>query len=102
MFHHQRAHHHVLVEEPPWRLAIRGDPADNGRQVNHDLRAALRVHLPHVRLARQVVLRLARREHLTAATALERLHDMPPEETSPSRDDDAFGDQLHMKVRSVG
>ena len=66
LLHRQRAEHDVLEEEPPGRIAVGADAADDRRQVDHDIGRELGVHALDVGLAREVVLRLARHQDRAA------------------------------------
>ncbi len=85
----QRAEHHVLEEEEARGVAVRADAANHRREMNDDVGLEIAVHPRHVRFARQIVLRLARREDGGAAR-LERRHDVAAEEAMATGHDNAF------------
>ena len=90
LLHRQRAHHHVLVEEAAGRLAVRADAADDGRQMDDDVRPDVAEQPRDVGLARQVVLRLARDDHVAAAAAFERGDDVAAEKSAAAGDEHAL------------
>src|SRR5262249_28226130 len=77
----ERAHHHVRVPVPPGIRAIRADPTDLGREVDHELGPRRLEELRDVVRPRQVVVTPPRDERLAPAPA-HTLDEMRPEDPS--------------------
>jgi len=63
--HRQRAHHHVLIEEPARRLAVRADAADDRGEMHDDVGTGLVEQARDVGFVSQIVLRFPNDDDVT-------------------------------------
>ena len=78
--HELDAHHGVLVEEPAGIVAVRADAADNGRQVDHQVRPRVGQRATHAVAGAQIVGDGPRHDHVARPRSLQAAHDGPTQE----------------------
>jgi nitroimidazol reductase NimA-like FMN-containing flavoprotein (pyridoxamine 5'-phosphate oxidase superfamily) len=100
---HLRAHHQVLVEEAAGALAVGADPADDRREVDHELGPQLAVQARHVLAPHHVIVLAARRRDLAAAEPAQVSDHAPAQEAGAARDaDPALGERRAVGGRRHG
>ena len=80
------AHHQVVVEEPSRMRAIGANAADDGRQMDEQIRAGVGIETTDGIAVDQVVLAAAGHEHGLAAAATEPLDHVGAQKPGAARD----------------
>src|SRR5262249_13048383 len=84
------AHHSIVIERLPRGSAVGTDAADNGRQVNNQVRAYFVKEMDNCSFLPQVVLPTAGHDNLLASALPQLFNYVRAEEASSSSDNDSF------------
>ena len=101
LLHEEETHDDVVVEEAAGVVAIGPDSADDGREVNHDVRPVVVEEGADGGLFGEVVVGLSRRDEQSGVGCCDTGPDIPAEETAASGDQNPSGRQVTHVARPL-